>query len=135
MWRRWSSGRTWRWPRRTFGRRARITTAVPAPGLAMPVDGRHGTQPRGDGDGGENEDGHDHGGGGSGARRVPDDVRTGPAREVARLLAAKLDGVDLSANEAAALARELRQTLAALAATGSSADGWGTLLADLGDAE
>ena len=63
---------------------------------------------------------------------APDDARAGPAREVALLLADRLDD-DPSPNEAAALARELRQTLASIG-PGEQGDRWGALLSDLGEA-
>jgi hypothetical protein len=61
---------------------------------------------------------------------VPESDRTAPAREVAKLLAEGLDG-DTSPNERAALARELRQTLATVVPQSVGPDGWSALLDDI----
>jgi hypothetical protein len=65
---------------------------------------------------------------------APDDARSAPARAVAVMLADKLDG-NPSSNEAAALAREIRQTLASILPPPEHGDRWAALLNDLGDAE
>jgi hypothetical protein len=65
---------------------------------------------------------------------VAEDPRSAPARAVARLLAGKLAG-DCSNNEAAALARELRQTLATIVPPVENVDQWARLLGELGTAE
>lgn len=63
---------------------------------------------------------------------VPDTAQSRPGREVARLLAAKLAG-ECSPNEAAALARELRQTLRALSGGAQGVDDpWESLTGGLG---
>lgn len=61
---------------------------------------------------------------------VSADDRSAPAREVAKLLAEDLDK-PCSPNERAALARELRMTLATVVPPAVSNDGWSQLLDDI----
>jgi hypothetical protein len=65
---------------------------------------------------------------------VPDDARTAPARELAGLLAERLDGEDLSATELAQVSRELRQVLNQLLGSGPAPDdGWAGFLDEIGE--